>query len=319
MSTAALSTRHAGELIAPGTLPADRHPALTYLARLAPGSRRTMRQALDTVAATVTAGACDALTLDWPALRYQHVAAVRSRLVERYAPRTARKMLAAVRGVLRECWRLGLVPAEDYQRAVDLEPVTGSSAPRGRHLEAGELVALVEACKADPSPLGARDCALLAVLASGGLRRAEAAALALEDFEPEAKRLVVRRGKGSKARAVPIRNGAVLALTAWLTVRGPEAGPLFYRVLRGGHLKPAGLTPDAILKALARRAAAARVRAFSPHDLRRTFAGALWDAGAAPAVVRDLMGHADLSTTAGYDRRGERAMAEAAGLLHFPY
>src|SRR5689334_6374830 len=51
-------------------LPADRHPAAVYVASLAPGSRRTMRQALDTVAATLSGGQADAGALDWTALRY---------------------------------------------------------------------------------------------------------------------------------------------------------------------------------------------------------------------------------------------------------
>jgi integrase/recombinase XerD len=53
-------------------LPNQENPSLVYLASLAPGSRRTMRQALDVIADILTAGACDHRTLLWGALRFQH-------------------------------------------------------------------------------------------------------------------------------------------------------------------------------------------------------------------------------------------------------
>src|ERR1700682_415082 len=83
------------------SIPAERHPAGVYLASLGPGSRRTMRRSLDAIAAILTDGRCDALTIDWSRVRYQHAVAVRSILAERYAPAGANKMLAALRGTLR--------------------------------------------------------------------------------------------------------------------------------------------------------------------------------------------------------------------------
>jgi hypothetical protein len=75
-------------------LPPDRHPTHVYLARLGSGSWRTMSEALNTIAAIVTSGRADLETMPWAALRYQHTAAVRSALMEKYKPSTANKVLA---------------------------------------------------------------------------------------------------------------------------------------------------------------------------------------------------------------------------------
>ena len=83
-------------------LPMDQHPAAVYLARLAPGSRRAMRNALETVSRIASDGQRDAQAMPWASLRYQHTTAIRTRLLERFSPATANKILAALRGVLRE-------------------------------------------------------------------------------------------------------------------------------------------------------------------------------------------------------------------------
>jgi hypothetical protein len=82
-------------------LPPDENPAAVYLASLSPSSRRSMQTALDLMAGLLTSGRCDALSLHWGALRFQHCAAVRSALAERYAPASANRRLAALRGVLK--------------------------------------------------------------------------------------------------------------------------------------------------------------------------------------------------------------------------
>src|ERR1700692_1426974 len=211
----------------------DRHPVAVYLARLAPSSRRTMRAALDAIASLLSDDRCDAWSLDWPELRSRHPTALRALVADgRYAPSTANRHLAAVRGVLKECWRVGYVSAEDFQRAADLEPVRGSRLPRGRALQPGEVRALFAACEDDDRKkpaMAARDAAILALLYGSGLRRAEAVGLEVADYDREAGTLKVR-GKGNKERLAPLGDASQAAVEAWLSVRGLTSGRLFVAI-----------------------------------------------------------------------------------------
>lgn len=288
------------------TMRADNHLAAVYIMSLAPGSRRTMKEALDTIAGVLTKGRQDAVTLDWPSLRYQHTAAIREELAAKYAPATANKMLSALRGVLKESWRLGLTTAEDYQRAADLKAVKGEKLPRGRALSHGEVRALFAACSKDASPAGARDAALFAVLYGAGVRRSEAAALKLEDFDQETGAIVIRAGKGHKDRIVYATNGSREALLVWLELRGDTSGALFCPVNKGGNITFGPMTDQSIFYVLKKRGDQAGVKSFSPHDMRRTFIGELLDAGADISTVQQLAGHANVTTTQRYDRRLQR-------------
>jgi integrase/recombinase XerD len=244
--------------------------------------------------------------------------AVRGYLAETFAPATANRMLAALRGVLTEAWRLGQMSAEDLHRATDLTAVRGDRPPAGRHLSRGEIAAVLTSCA--PTPGGLRDAALIAVLYGTGARRSEAVALDLVDVDLAAATVRVQAGKGGKHRVVFLPDGAVAALRAWLEVRGAQPGPLFYPVRHGGHLVVGRrLTGGAVGFILARCADAAGVARFGAHDLRRTTVGDLLDAGADIATVAQICGHAGPGTTARYDRRPELAKHRAANLLRVPF
>lgn len=310
-----------GPSLTPSVAVHDKRAAAAYLSSLAAGSRRTMRAALDTMAGLLTGGLADAETMDWSRVERAHGMALRATLLDRgLSPSTVNKHLAALRGVLREAWRAGLLSAEQYHSARDLEIVKSERLPRGRALTPGDVRALAAACQRDADPVGgARDAALLAVLYSAGLRRSEAVALDLSDYNRESGELVIRGGKGRKDRTVYVTNGAELALSDWLSVRGDEPGALFLPVNRGGVMTMRRLTDQAVLYVLERRAAEAGVKHVTPHDLRRTCISDMLDAGVDLATVQRVAGHSSPTTTARYDRRGEEAKRRAAQALHFPY
>lgn len=298
-------------------LPLTLHPAAVYLNGLGLGSRATMRQSLNAIASLLTNGECDADTLNWAALTYQHTAAVQAILLERHAPVTVKKMMAALRRVLQEARKLKLMDAENYSTAVDLPQIKVSKKLRGRALSQAEITALVEVCRNDSTVQGIRDMALIAILRGAGLRRAEVVKLGLRDFTSETGGLEVRQGKGGKDRMVYLPDSAVVLVENWLAVRGRSPGALLCPIRKGGQIEIRYMTPQAVLLIVQKRAEQAGVESFSPHDFRRTFCSDLLDAGVDIVTVQKLAGHASPVTTAKYDRRGEETKRLAVQKLGF--
>ncbi len=294
------------------------NPAVVYIGTMqTPESKRSVRAALNRIARFFTAGAT-AATFPWHELRYEDVQRLRGHLAETLAPITANSRLSMMRRTLHTAWRLGLLDAEELARLNDVERVRGSRLPPGRALSLEEVKALIEAAGRDVRRWrGRRDAALVAILYCAGLRREEAARLQLADLDEREGRLRVRvLGKGNKERRVPLPRDVRPTLDAWREARGRTEGPLFPARSREGqklHGKPMhGRTVAAIVKRLIVRASLEHA---SPHDFRRTFISSLLDESGDVAAIRDLAGHADVKTTLGYDRRGERALERAVDKL----
>ena len=296
----------------------DQNPALVYLAgRPSSVGRRGLQRSLARAAEILTGGlAKSAFVVNWAEVRYQHVTALRSVLIEHGAKAsTINHILSAVRGTLREAWRLELISAEALARAVDVSNVSASVLPAGRHVSVGEIRRLFETC--DDSPVGSRDAAMLALLYGCGLRRSEAVAIELDAYDAGA--VTIRHGKGRKERIVYAPVGGKEAIDDWIERRGFWPGALICPVKKGGHIQQRAMTAQAVLLRLRFLARRARVPDFSPHDLRRSFVGELLDAGADISSVQQLAGHASVQTTQRYDRRPEEAKRRTAELLHVPY
>ena len=287
-------------------------PALLYLARLSEGSRRAQRHALRVLSQILWHGAPGQpggqprteYGHPWHLLTPPQTLAVRTRLIADYAPATARRILAALRGVIQESWRAGLLTSDQRDRLCDLPPIRFKREPAGRALTQEEVRALIYQADAD-------ELVMLALLLGGGLRRAEASRVRVEDVDAEPGKSLIRLrvlGKGDRERHIQIAG----RFGDWLR-RHRHYAVLYGTGLRRLFLLP--WTPGQIASRLARLAERSHIAPCTPHDLRRTFCSTALAAGIDLATVQAAMGHADPRTTAAYDRRGADAQQHLATRL----
>jgi len=172
--------------------------------------------------------------------------------------------------------------------------------------------------EADTSgPWGVRDRAMLEVLYSTGMRRAELAALAIHDWDRERGTIAVRQGKGGRDRVVPVGERAALWLARYLEtvrpslVRPPDDATLFltdyserFEKNRLGdlvrrHLDWAGISvPGAC------------------HLLRHACATHMLENGADIRYIQALLGHADLRSTQIYTHVSIGKLKEVHAATH---
>ncbi|MFT5367920.1 MAG: integrase/recombinase XerC [Candidatus Latescibacterota bacterium] len=172
-----------------------------------------------------------------------------------------------------------------------------------------------------PSPssiLGVRDRAILELFYSTGIRLRELAGLTLGALDLDAG-LVRVVGKGDKERLVPVGKPAQQALKAYLARRaelfGDKVSPDSVRYVflgRSGKV----LSPSGVQRRVERHIEAATGRKLSPHTLRHTFATHMLDAGADLNAVKELLGHASLSTTQIYTHVSVERLKKAYRQAH---
>lgn len=235
------------------------------------------------------------------------------------APATRTQQLAALRGVARAGFRAGVIAADTYMAIRETKGVRGSRLLSGREIHDDEVASLLATCDGG-KPIDIRDRAVIVFAAATGARRAEIAALMMEDIQSDRDGEMMGRiiGKGNKERAFVLAGGARDAMAAWIETRGDDPGPVFCRMRRGSHMIPSsGITTTALQHMLTQRAEASGVANITWHDFRRTLAGDLLSRGADMATVARILGHSNVATTQRYDRRGLKLvrqwMAEKGG------
>lgn len=132
-----------------------------------------------------------------------------------------------------------------------------------------------------------QDVLMLYLASYGGLRVSEIAQMRAEDFANNAMRVI---GKGGHVRYVPLHPALAEVLR-----HAPSKGWLFPSEKNAtGHYLPASIA-QRIRRLL-------NTPGWSAHSLRHRFATAFYEVTADLLALRDLLGHADVSTTMVYTR-----------------
>ena len=200
-----------------------------------------------------------------------------------------------------------------------------TSAPQLGYLTGDEVKALL----AEPGAASARavrDTALLVLAYDTAARVQELCDLDVADIRRCNPMTVTLRGKGSKTRYVPVMEPTARLIADYLEHRDPHRGlgtdadPLF---CGPNHSR---LTRSGVAKLLARHVRAVRGRdagwapglPVTPHTLRRSRAMHLVQAGVNLIYIRDLLGHADVSTTEIYARADAETKRKAIERAYEP-
>jgi site-specific recombinase XerD len=193
---------------------------------------------------------------------------------------------------------------------------TVGTASAGKAAATDDLI--VEMLKKCPTTVtGLRDRAILAFGLASACRRSELAALQVSDLRasPDGYRVTIRASKGDQEGAgqeIAVPRGCriepVKAVETWLAAGKISDGPLFRRIVRGGHIQAEGLDGQSIAKIVKRYAGLAGLdpAAFSGHSLRRGFLSSAAANGASVLKMQAQSRHKSINMLLTYVETADR-------------
>jgi integrase len=218
-----------------------------------------------------------------------------------YASSTINLRLAAIRRLAHEAADSGLLSPD---LAAGIRRVKGAKklgVRIGNWLTAEQGKRLLEAFDLG-SLRGKRDYAMVAVLLGCGLRRAEAAALAVEKLQQREEHWVIADlvGKGGHVRTVPVPIWVKAAVDDWLNAAEVKTGPVFRSINKAQRVGKSAFSPKVIWGVVKAGSSKCSLENVAPHDLRRTCARLCHEAGGELEQIQFLLGHVSVQTTERY-------------------
>ncbi|RTR31663.1 tyrosine-type recombinase/integrase [Shewanella atlantica] len=292
-------------------------PTALFLSRLAPSGRRPLRSQLNTVL-KLFKWKGEVEEQPFHTLNYAQIEYVkRHRLDEGKSPRTVNLVVFALKAIVKTGFLMGVVDDVQWRQVQAVKRLPTNPSSRGKALSSSSVGQLINICYLDKRYIGKRDCCILALFLSTGLRRFELANLTVSDIHLDKRTLTVKSGKGKKPRKQPIPTWALTYIDNWLRVRTHQPGDLFNPIWNNVIKHDRGLSSAALYQIVKARTLAATGITISPHDLRRTFITELLNQKVDLSTASKLAGHANVTTTQIYDKRDESVMREAIDQLDY--
>jgi len=139
-----------------------------------------------------------------------------------------------------------------------------------------------------------RNVAIMAMFLMTGLRLNELINVQVQDVDLNAQEILVRKGKGRKERIVPIYPKLERVLRTYAEERQKlsKPTPWFFHSAKSDK-RMTGKTVQKVCQKISKQA---KVK-FTPHMLRHTFGHLSTNAGLGVYQIKEIMGHANLSST----------------------
>lgn len=152
---------------------------------------------------------------------------------------------------------------------------------------------------------GARDYAIVTILAYAGLRISECLELRVEDVSLQAREITVRHGKGDKMRVVYFGDKVVNAVREYLRNRPKTENPYLFPGRGDSHLT----------RSQVNRIFNEYSESITPHTLRHFFCSNALENGYTIADLANQAGHSNVHTTLLYTNPTREKMKEKANRL----
>jgi integrase len=229
------------------------------------------------------------LLMEWPAA------------MESLSPSTINVRLSAVRKLVGEARRAGMIGQEEAASLTDIPNINQKGTRLGNWLtreQAKELLAVPDRTTLK----GKRDYVILALLVGCALRRNELAELDVKTIQQREGRWVLAdlEGKGRRIRTVAIPIWVKQGIDVWMTAAGIEDGRLLRSVSKSGKVNRDTLSDWAVWSVVEQSSKQIGIEHFGAHDLRRTCAKLCRKNGGDLEQIKFLLGHSSIQTTERY-------------------